>query len=93
MFELFPKPILIFWLHLLVFCRLQIAFQNFDLSTVLLFGKDLNVAKMAKFVLDQVENIAGKGENADYQHFLLFPTMFSASFFLEILKISDRGVE
>ena len=23
-----------------------------------------------------VENIVGKGENAGYQHFLLFPTMF-----------------
>ena len=29
------------------------------------------------FVFDRVENIVGKGENAGYQHFLLFPTMFS----------------
>ena len=28
---------------------------------------------MAKFVLDKVENIIGKGGNAGYQHFL-FPT-------------------
>ena len=27
-------------------------------------------------VLEWVENIAGKGENADYQHFLLFPQYF-----------------
>ena len=26
-----------------------------------------------KFVLGTVENIVGKGENAGYQHFLLFP--------------------
>ena len=26
-----------------------------------------------KFVLGRVENIMGKGENAGYQHFLLFP--------------------
>ena len=26
-----------------------------------------------KFVLGSVENIMGKGENAGYQHFLLFP--------------------
>ena len=25
------------------------------------------------FVSDSVENIVGKGENAGYQHFLLFP--------------------
>ena len=27
--------------------------------------------------LEKIENIVGKGENAGYQHFLLFPTMFS----------------
>ena len=37
---------------------------------------NLNVAKMAKFVLDMIENIAGKGENAGYQHFLLFLQCF-----------------
>ena len=33
----------------------------------------LKVAKMMIFVFDWVENIVGKGENAGYQHFLLFP--------------------
>ena len=28
------------------------------------------------FVHDQVEKIVGKGENAGYQHFLLFPQCF-----------------
>ena len=28
-------------------------------------------------VLHKVENIVGKGENAGYQHFLLFPAMLS----------------
>ena len=37
---------------------------------------NLNVAKMAKFVCDMVENIVGKGESADYQHFHLFPQFF-----------------
>ena len=32
-----------------------------------------SVAKMMIFVLDWVENLLGKGENAGYQHFLLFP--------------------
>ena len=32
-------------------------------------------------VFDRVENIVGKGENAGYQHFLLFPQCFeNASF-------------
>ena len=29
-----------------------------------------------KFVLGRTENILGKGENAGYQHFLLFPKCF-----------------
>ena len=28
------------------------------------------------FVLGRVENVVGKGENAGYQHFLLFPQCF-----------------
>ena len=31
-----------------------------------------NVAKMTISLFDRVENTAGKGENAGYQHFLLF---------------------
>ena len=35
-----------------------------------------------KFDLDRLENIAVKGENAGYKHFLLFPQCFQkASFF------------
>ena len=38
------------------------------------FAEDnLNVAKMAISLFDRVENTVGKGENAGYQHFLLFP--------------------
>ena len=29
-----------------------------------------------RFVFDRAENIVGKGENAGYQHFLLFPQCF-----------------
>ena len=35
-----------------------------------------NVTQNLNFVLGRVENILGKGENADYQHFLLFPKCF-----------------
>ena len=33
-----------------------------------------------KLVLGSVENIVGKGENAGYQHFLLFPQCFQNPF-------------
>ena len=33
----------------------------------------IKVAKLMIFVFDRIENIVGKGENAGYQHFLLFP--------------------
>ena len=35
---------------------------------------------------DKVENIVGKGENAGYQHFLLFPQCFQKAFFPEASK-------
>ena len=46
------------------------------------------------FIFDRVENIVGKGENADYQHFLLFPRCFQKAFFSGSLKlvIMWRGV-
>ena len=36
----------------------------------------INVNKILKFHLRGVENIVGKGENAGYQQFLLFPQYF-----------------
>ena len=36
-----------------------------------------------------IENIAGKGENAGYQHFLIFPTMFYKGFFVRVVKVWD----
>ena len=35
-----------------------------------------NIIQNFKFVLGRVENIVGKGENAGYQHFLLFLQCF-----------------
>ena len=40
-----------------------------------------------KFMLGRVENIVGKGENAGYQHFLLFPQCFQKLSFPEVLKV------
>ena len=38
-------------------------------------------------VFDRVENIVGKGENAGYQHFLLFPRCFQTASVLGSLKV------
>ena len=51
-----------------------------DDSKLKVFAEDkINVAKKLKFVLGRVENM-GKGENAGYQHFLLFPRCFQKAF-------------
>ena len=41
---------------------------------------NFNVAKMMISLFDRVENTVGKGENAGYQHFLLFPHCFQRLF-------------
>ena len=41
----------------------------------------LKVAKITIFLFDRAENTVGKGENAGYQYFLLFPVFFKAFFF------------
>ena len=48
---------------------------------------NLSFAEKLKFVLERVENIVGKGENAGYQHFLLFPQCFQKASFLGSLKV------
>ena len=48
--------------------------KTLDCSKLKAFADDNTyVSKKVKFVLGRVENIMGKGENAGYQHFLLFP--------------------
>ena len=47
----------------------------------------INVAQMMISVFHRVENILGKGENAGYQHFLLFPQCFQKASFLGSLKV------
>ena len=42
---------------------------------------------MVGYVFDRVENIVGKGENAGYQQFLLFPQCFQKSDLLGSLKL------
>ena len=40
-----------------------------------------------KFALGMVKNIVEKGENAGYQHFLLFPQCFQKAFLFGSLKV------
>ena len=47
----------------------------------------LKVVQMTRFVFYMVENIVGKGENAGYQHFLLFPLYFQKTSFSGSLKV------
>ena len=48
--------------------------KSFDMYKLKAFADDkINVTEKMRFVLVRVENIVGKGENAAYQHFLLFP--------------------
>ena len=42
-----------------------------------------------KFVNGMVENMVGKGENAGYQHFLLFPTGFHKTLYKKAVKSRD----
>ena len=52
----------------------------------------LNDAKVRIPLFDRVENTVGKGENADYQHFLHFP-VFSNVFYFGMINIQDCVVK
>ena len=47
----------------------------------------LKIIQMAKFVLDKIENIVRKEENAGYQHFLLLQQCFQKAPFSGSLKV------
>ena len=56
-------------------------------------GKNSNVSKMTTCHCDRVENTVQRGENAVYQHFLLFPVFKKATFSgsLNKLVLCDKG--
>ena len=62
--------------------------KNLDLSKLKAFADDkIYVIEKLKFVLEMVENIVGKGDKADNQHFLLFPHCFQKASFSRSLKV------
>ena len=62
--------------------------KNLDLSKFKA-SADYNwkVAQMAKFVLNRVENFVRKGENAGYQHFLLFRHFYHRDFSPSVVSL------
>ena len=58
-----------------------------DWSEMKAFPDKLNLAEKLEFVLVRVENIVGKGENAGYQHFILFPQSFLKASIVGLLKV------
>ena len=58
-----------------------------DWSKLQAFADDkTKVIEKLKFVLGRVENIAGKGQNAGYLHFLFFQHFFSKRLLFKIVK-------
>ena len=57
-----------------------------DPNCINLQTKKLFVSQLIIYFTDQVENIVEKGENAGFQHFLLFPQCFYKSFYPVPLK-------
>ena len=59
-----------------------------DLSKLKAFADDkINGTQKLKFVLRKVDNIEEKGENAGYQHFLLFPQCFQKAPLSRLLEV------
>ena len=65
-----------------------------DLTKLKAFADDqFDVAIMTISPVDRVENTAEKGENAGYQHFSPFPTMFFKGFFIRVVESWDCEVK
>ena len=59
-----------------------------DMSILKAFADNkINVTKNQKFNLENGRKLAGKGENAGYQHFLFFPKCFQQVPFSGSLKV------
>ena len=59
-----------------------------DLSKLKAFAdNNINVTQKKTVVFARIENIVGKGENAGYQHFPLFPKCFQKLSFFGSLKV------
>ena len=65
-------------------------YKFLDMTKLKAFADDrLNISEMTISRCDRVENTVVKEENAGYEHFLLFPTVFSKAFFYRVIKSLD----
>ena len=61
-----------------------------DVTKLKIFADDnLNLPQMIMSVFDREENFVETGENAGYQHFLLFPQCFQKASFFRVIKSRD----
>ena len=86
-FTIFPKYLSKHFspklLELGIVCKFFTKRQNFRLvwSKLKAFADNKkNSIENLKIILGRIESLVEKGDNAGYQHFFLFPTMFSKGF-------------
>ena len=63
---------------------------SLDSKHILLADDKINLTKNLKLDLGRLENNVGKGENAVYQHFLLFPQCFQNACCKELFATQSR---
>ena len=84
--QIFSKLFVVCDEYRICFIRFINSFPNnkiLDMTSLKALANDkINVPQMMVSVSDRIENIVGKGENAGYQHFLLFPQCFQKASFL-----------
>ena len=68
-------------------CEFEASFLSGIFLPLKAFADKLNVVRIMISVSDRVENMVGKGENAGYQHFLLFPQCFQKALFSGSFKV------
>ena len=86
--------LLLLWLLLKILILLShlLHDKSLDLSKHDAYKDDkMNTVKIVKIVFDRVENIVEKGENGDYQHFLIFLPDFQKFFISMSLKLGIVG--
>ena len=64
-----------------------------DWSKLKAFAEDKIKNEILKLVSERVENIVGKGENAGYQHFLLFPLCIQNASLSGSLKVGKELIK
>ena len=69
--------------------------QNFRLvkTESICRPEEFKLDQMTKFYCNRLENMVGKGKNAGYQHFLLFPQCFQKASCSEGFEVGIKGLK